>query len=303
MKILFNIAVLSIFAIAAFCLIPNKTQAQKSVFDKGTSVEVERIKQISLEFLNSRMAERGLVGDANTFAVENVSIDDLNMAHTKVRQTVNSIPVWEGEAIVHLNNDGSLFTITDDMKRLPVINTNANLSEKEAVSLARRAYRGSKFLTEEPKSDLWIFEGKDRTHLVYRVSMKREDGSAKTSMPVYFIDAQTGETVFSYDNLQTQAVTGSGSSLYSGVVSIGTYKLGATYYMENTIRKVGTFTFNNGTTSIFRLADADNVWSTGTQRTDDDAHFGAESTMNYYQAIHGRSRFNFVNYPLFNGLQ
>jgi hypothetical protein len=38
------------------------------------------------------------------------------MAHTKVRQTVGDVPVWEGEAIVHLKADGSLSTITDNLK-------------------------------------------------------------------------------------------------------------------------------------------------------------------------------------------
>ena len=60
-------------------------------------------------------------------------------------------------------------------------------------------------------------------------------------MPVVFIDAQTGEKVFEYDNLQT----GSGSSLYSGTVSINTSVSGSTYYMEDLTRKQGTFNMNN----------------------------------------------------------
>ncbi len=67
--------------------------------------------------------------------------------------------------------------------------------------------------------------------------MRREDGSKGTAMPVIFIDAQTGEKVFQYDNLQTA----SGTSLYSGTVTINTYLNGATYYMEDISRKVGTF--------------------------------------------------------------
>ena len=41
------------------------------------------------------------------YQIPKVEIDELRMAHTRVRQTVGSIPVWEGEAIVHLKSDGS----------------------------------------------------------------------------------------------------------------------------------------------------------------------------------------------------
>ena len=58
------------------------------------------------------------------------------MAHTSVRQTVGGVPVWEGEAIVHLKKDGELSTVTDDLKESVAVNTQPNLSEKDAIKLA-----------------------------------------------------------------------------------------------------------------------------------------------------------------------
>src|SRR5205823_7657703 len=109
-------------------------------------------------------------------------------------------------------------------------------------------------------------------HIVYRVQLRREDGSRDTAMPVYFIDAHTGKTVFSYDNLQTGAVVGNGVSLYSGTVSIDTFQdSSGTYYMEDLTRNIGTFDNRNGTgdslgASIFRFTDADNFWNSATQQ-------------------------------------
>ena len=281
-----QISVLAVFAVAiiAFGVVTKQTNANKPVFNAGTQDESATAEQISLGILRDRAAQRA-IGNVDEFKVQKVEIDDLKTAHTRVRQVVGGVPVWEGEAIVHLNTDGSLSTITDNLKEAVAVNTEPNLSEKDAISTARRMYKGSKNLTEEPTADLWIFRSDDRDHLAYRVQMRREDGSDKTAMPVIFVDAQTGEKVFGYDNLQT----GTGPSLYSGNVTIGTSSLSGTYYMENLTRKVGTFNYNNGTSAVVRFTDANDIWDTAAQKAGVDAQFGAEATMNYYQNAHARN--------------
>ncbi|HLM00159.1 MAG TPA: M4 family metallopeptidase, partial [Pyrinomonadaceae bacterium] len=131
-----------------------------------------------------------------------------------------------------------------------------------------------------------IFPATDsRTHLAYRVRMRREDGTRETAMPVIFIDAQTGEKIFEYDNLQTAT----GSSLYSGAVAIDTSSVGSTYYMEDLSRKIGTFDARNGTSTFYRLTDADDVWDISSQRAAVDAHYGAMKTFDYFKIVHGRN--------------
>ena len=116
------------------------------------------------------------------------------MAHTHVQQTVEGVPVWEGEAIVHLKPDGELSRITDDLKENITVNTQPNFKPEEALKFALRTKTGRvRTLTEEPTIDLWIFRGEERDHLAYRVEMPRLDGTELTSIPVVFIDAHTGE--------------------------------------------------------------------------------------------------------------
>jgi len=278
-------------AVFAFGLFMNKTNASKPVFNAGTQDELENAKQISLGVLRDRAAQRA-VGNVDEFQVEKVEVDNLKMAHTRVRQTVGGVPVWEGEAIVHLNQDGSLATVTDELKELININTQPNLSAKEAVAIVLDSYRGRAKLTEEPTADLWVYRAVDRDHLVFRVTTPRVDGSEGTSVPVTFIDAQTGEKVMEYNNLQT----GTGSSLYSGNVTINTTSSAGTFYMEDTTRRMGTFNMNStgnentgtgGTQS--RYTDTDDVWNTTIQRAGVDAHYGAAKTFDYYQTVHGRN--------------
>ena len=282
-KILSVCAVL-LAAVVTFTFLPVTSEAQKTIIGKGTALDVEQIKQISLDYLRSERLNRAVSG-ADELKVQSVSFDEMKMAHTKVRQTVNDIPVWESEAIVHLKADGELSAITDDLKDAVYVNTQASFSAEDAIDFAKKSYKGSKFLTEAPTADLWIYRAEDRDHLVYRVQMRREDGSKGTAMPVIFIDAQTGENVFQYDNLQTA----SGTSLYSGTVTINTYQNGATYYMEDISRKIGTFDSRNTTTSVYRFTDTNDIWDSTTQKAGVDAHYGAAKTMDYFNAAHNRN--------------
>ncbi len=273
-----------------FFVITGRVGATKPIFGQGGD-DLDVAKQISLGILRERASQRA-IGNVDEYQIQKVEVDELKMAHTRVRQTVAGIPVWEGEAIVHLKSDGSLSTVTDDLKESLYVDTNPTISEKEAVNLALDAYRGGAKLSESPTADLWVYRSETRDHLVYRVTTPRIDGSEGTSVPVTFIDAQTGEVVMQYDNLQT----GSGSSLYSGTVSISTTVSGATYYMEDTTRRMGTFNMNstgNETTGTggtqSRYTDTDDIWNTTIQRAGVDAHFGAAATFDYYQAVHGRN--------------
>ncbi len=283
-KFLSITAALAAIAFVVFTFLPRSSEANKTVFGNGSQDDIETVKQISLDYLRRETANR-LTGGADELKVQSVVFDDLKMAHTKVRQTVGDIPVWEGEAIVHIKADGSLASITDGLKDAVTVNTAPNFSMKDAVRIAEKIYGGSNFLTARPTADLWIYRGEDRDHLAYRVQMRREDGSDETAMPVIFIDAQTGEKIFQYDNLQTA----SGSSLYSGTVTINTYQSGSTYYMEDISHKVGTFDSRNTTSSTYRFTDTDNIWNSTTQRAGVDAHYGAAKVMDYYSAVHGRN--------------
>lgn len=288
------LGILAVFAIGllVFGLISKKADANRNIFSTGTPDELENAKQISLGILRDRAAQRA-IGNPDEYEVRRVEVDSVKMAHTHVRQMVDKIPVWEGEAIVHLKADGDLSLITDDLKENIQVNTQANLSADDAIFAAKRHLSYSaRFLTEQPKADMWIFRADDRDHLVYKVQLARLDGSAHTGAPVIFIDAQTGEKVYEYDNLQT----GTGSSLYSGNISIATSQSGVTYYMEDTVRRQGTFNMNStgnestgsgGTQS--RFTDTDDAWTATIQRAGVDAHFGAAKTFDFYQNILGRN--------------
>ena len=207
MKKLLSIFALFAIVLFVFGIVSRHTGANSNVFNSGSDDERELAKQISLNILRDRAAQRA-IGNPDEYIVKRVEIDDLKMAHTHVQQAFKGVPVWEGEAIVHLKGDGLLSDITDNLKESIAVDTTPNIIAGDALLMARRMTR-SRTLTDEPSVDLYIFRGEDRDHLAYRVQLPRLDGTENTSVPVIFVDAHTGEKVYEYDNLQT----GSGSSL------------------------------------------------------------------------------------------
>ncbi len=291
MKKILGFLTVIVAALFVFGIVSNRSGANDVIFGKDRAADQETAKQISLGILRGRAMQRG-VGNVDDFKVKRVEVDGLRMAHTHVQQTVGGVPVWEGEAIVHLKPNGELSTVTDQLKDSITLNLEANFKPAEAFAIAVETNEGRRVLTDEPIIDKWIFRGVGRDHLVYRVEMPRIDGTDRTSVPVVFIDAHTGEKVFEYDNLQT----GTGNSLYSGTVTISTSSSGSTFYMEDLTRRMGTFNMNNtgntttgtgGTQS--RYSGTDDSWSATNERAGVDAHYGAAKTFDYYQLVHGRN--------------
>ncbi|MBK6750814.1 MAG: M4 family metallopeptidase [Acidobacteria bacterium] len=299
MKKILGLLAIVVSVLIVFGTISKRAEANKALFGTGSQDEREVAKRISLDILRDRAAQSA-IGNVDEFEIQKVEIDELRMAHTRVRQTVGGVPVWGGEAIVHLKSDGTLATVTDDLRENISVNTTANFSQKEALRFAENAYAGRAKQTDSPMVDLYVYRGETRDHLVYRVETPRLDGTRHTSAPVVFIDAHTGEKVFEYDNLQT----GTGNSLYSGTVAIDTSQSGSTFYMEDLSRKMGTFNMNNtgntttgtgGTQS--RYSGTDDIWGvsgTGTNTEDAgvDAHWGARWTYDYFLNVHGRNGIN-----------
>ena len=291
MKKILVLTVLVVLAVSAFITFSNKTSASKTVFGKVTPDEIEKAKQKSLSVIKDKAARRGITND-NDFKVKKVDIDKLNMAHTRFQQTVNDVPVWEGEAIVHLNPDGELRNVTDNLKEAVAVSTQPNFSAAEALSFAKSFAGNAGRSNEKTKVELYIYRGETRDHLTYRVEMQNVENTENPSVPVIFVDAQTGEKVFEYNNLQT----GTGNSLYSGTLSISTSSAGSTYYMEDLTRRMGTFDMRTtGNTmfgtggSMYRFTGTDDIWNATNERAGVDAHYGAAKTYDYYLNVHGRN--------------
>ncbi|MEM9491112.1 MAG: M4 family metallopeptidase, partial [Myxococcota bacterium] len=162
---------------------------------------LQRAEALSRSYLQQNA---GLIAsDAPELWTEKVDIDDLSMAHTRFQQTVDNIPVFGAEAIVHLNPNGSLSTITDNLMTGLAAPTQPTLDDMQATDLAVMGHGGWDLISDEPRVDLQILRLDDGDHLAYRVQLAQLDSPDSAAMPVVFIDAVTGAELMSYDDLQT----------------------------------------------------------------------------------------------------
>ncbi|HZH89389.1 MAG TPA: M4 family metallopeptidase [Pyrinomonadaceae bacterium] len=268
-----------VFALA----MPRRDATAQRSGNSSASDKLARARDKALRVIEEHANRKGIAGRTD-LNVKRVEADDQEKTHTRFEQTHKGVPVFGGEAIVHLNSDESVFAVTDDLIESVQVDTEPYRTTDEAVRVAVSDLGCESCLTAPPAVDMQILRREGNDYLTYRVQLRREDGTHETSMPVYFVDAKTGNVVWEYNNLQTAT----GVSLYSGSVTINTYYKSPSYYLEDISRKIGTFDNRNTTGSTYRFTDADNYWDSASQKAGVDAHFGAAKVYDYFYNTHGR---------------
>lgn len=258
--------------------------------NSDSEAQIALATELSLEHIAGNLESFGL-GSLDELQVRKVWIDELGIAHAKFQQVWKDVEVFGAQIIVHLDVTGQAFDTTNGLvawvnKDLSV---DAAFDEKTITHDVVGKYDCVSCLTDEPLVDKQVLRHEGVDHLVYRVQLRRIDGSPETSMPVIFVDAFTGEQVWRYDNLQTASVAGTGTSTFGGTLTFTAYQNGTSYYLEDVGRKVGTFDYNNGTTSVYRTTDTDGVWNATNQKAAVDAHVGAAATYDYFKNTFNRN--------------
>ncbi|HEX6292708.1 MAG TPA: M4 family metallopeptidase [Herpetosiphonaceae bacterium] len=244
--------------------------------------------------------------DADTeLALRSAIQDDLNQTHVRLDQTHNGVPVFGGQLVAQLDSSG-VMSVGGRLYERARIDTRAALNPSQAIKAAVDAlgYQGE--FAHRPEAKLVVLPNQDGTAgatLTYSVRLEVEDGTDRTGHYQYFIDANTGSVVWSYNDIDYVTATGSGRSLYSGTVSINTDYTNSTYYLRDLTRgSMLTYTMRNGTSSGYYLTDADNVWGNFANSDEDtagvDAHFGAAKTWDYFYNVHGRRGINGNGYTM-----
>ena len=266
-------------------------------FSSGSTPELRWARNLTWRYLEDNRKEFGL-DRKNHMKMLRAWVDESAMAHVRVQQTFGDVPVFRGELIVHWNTNGTLSEVTNSWVSELQTETTPNLTQETAVRHATARFGCSDCLTSEPEVRLWVLrhEGVDR--LAYQVSLRREDGTNATSLPVYFVDAHTGEIFWDYDNLQTAT----GSSLYSGTVSFDTFRKRSgsafLYFLEDLGRNHGTYNYNSGTTIATLFSDTDDNWDAPIQQAAVDVHYGTSAVLDYYKNVHGRNGLDGMGGPV-----
>jgi Zn-dependent metalloprotease len=280
-------------------------------------------------FLAERAPLFGVDESEEAFRVTQASDDGFGRTHVRIHQEVGGVPVFGAESIVHLNQRGAVYAFNGDVyPEAARVDTRPSLAAGTAIEAAKAdlpagtVYRWENVAAPEdfgaadlpdwrPTAELVVYPiGKDFV-LAYHVTLA-VDAPRPANWEV-LVDAHTGAIVDRYNSIHTmhdaeahaestvspvvlQDGIGSGTSTFGGTLSIPTYLSGGNYYLYNTTRGpsyIRTMTANNGTSLPGSyVTDADNNFTSSSQRAAVDAHYGAVTTFDYYKNTHNRSSYD-----------
>ncbi|GHH39014.1 Zn-dependent metalloprotease [Streptomyces umbrinus] len=236
------------------------------------------------------------LGAKEKLVVKDVVKDNDGTLHTRYERTWAGLPVLGGDVVVHTppasQASGTVSSTFNTKQIIKVPSTTPTFSKSAAETKAlgaAKALDAEKATTDSARKVIWAGSGTPKLAWETVIGGLQDDGTPSRLHVI--TDATTGAKLYQYQDIKT----GTGNSQYSGTVTIGTTLSGSTYQLNDTTRGTHkTYSLNNGTSGTGTLmTDADDTWGTGsgsnTQTAGVDAHFGAQTTWDFYKNTFGRS--------------
>ncbi len=177
--------------------------------------------QASLDQLNAFpiLQHNGLLQHANASGLKPLSASSLNGEKiTRYQQLYKGLPIVGAQVTVS-KKPGKNSLVQSRVNGLVYsevnIDVTAKLNKQQVLDLAKKSYfKGNAFLqTAAESSELQIRKGADdQLKIAYTVSFRTLDDAHKPAWPFFVIDAQSGEILQYWNNIQTYADTGPGGN-------------------------------------------------------------------------------------------
>lgn len=209
-----------------------------------------------------------------------------NYVHQRYDLFYQGIKVWGAQLIRH-QKDGITYCINgryyQDIE-IPVI---PEIRGEEAVDIAESDLAQNNFRLEgEP--ELVVFPTEEKYYLAYKIILTKFD-----SQMIYFINAWTGEVVFKYNNVQTDATIGIGSGTLGDQKKMSTEFKENQYWAVDILRPALLVTadmwHSEDIYSAYYMVDDDNHW---TEAPAVDAHAYLGWVYDYFYLVHNRKGMN-----------
>ncbi|MFJ1971741.1 M4 family metallopeptidase [Streptomyces sp. NPDC087903] len=234
------------------------------------------------------------LGAKERLVVRDVVKDANGTLHTRYERTYAGLPVLGGDLVVDTAKSGATGAVRKATRAaIKPATTSAALpaakAEKQALSAARSAGATSPDADRAPRKVIWAGAGTPTLAYETVVGGLQEDGTPNELHVV--TDAATGKKLYEYQGIET----GTGNTMYSGSVTLGTTQSGSTYNLTDGARGGHkTYNLNHGTSGTGTLfSGPDDVWGNGSasnlETAGADAHYGAALTWDYYKNVQGRS--------------
>ena len=267
---------------------------------------------IALKILQTWQPALGL-DQRNSFSVNGITPDPvMGRVDVRVAQYYQGVPVFGGEAIMHMKGEG-VRGFTDCLQRKLDVDVHPSLTPSEGLALAMADLGAKGPFVLPPSTELVVARMKLgpgrpalREALLYHVHAELENGAPETAHVDYLIDAHSGAIAKKWSTLATAARVGTGISQFSGRVRLSTNSVAEGYELRDPTRgdsgnTVLDLAHGSGETPGKIFVSATNLWGDGLNYSGGetssnngetaavDAAYGSQWTWDYYKRVHGRN--------------
>lgn len=239
-----------------------------------------------------------LFGDPGSVHLETVDVQpgiDTPVTHVRYQQQLAGVPVFQGEVVVHVREDGSVgsfqgrthaVTAAEDFDSKPSL----DLEELETFVRSHFAVDADFAEYSDPELVVWVQDGAAR--LAWSLSVLAQDFPGTADI---LVDAHSGEVVL--ESFATDPLTATACDPFGHSLSINTTNpIGAPFQLHDKTRPAkirgydqgGAFTW----TQSAPLTDGDNDWCAGAQQEPALGHDNMGKVLDFFQSNFGRSSYN-----------
>jgi Zn-dependent metalloprotease len=283
-----SIAAVAALAATGLALAPTGANATTTAGNPG--VAAARASSLASAQEKATETAKGLkLGAKEGLTVRDVLRDANGRTHVRYNRTFAGLRVIGGDLVVHKTPKGAIERVDKaGSGAVEVASTKAKIPPRTATATGRSE---ATFAPSKSRAELVVYAAGAKPRLAYDVVVEGVGADQTPSRLHTIVDARTGKQLAKWDDIKE----GTGHSIYSGTVAIGTSGSAPSFKMSDPTRGGNNTTDLNGATSgsgtLF--TDADDIWGNGT--TSDrasagvDAHYGAQLTWDYYKNTHGRN--------------
>ncbi|MCZ8538627.1 M4 family metallopeptidase [Paenisporosarcina quisquiliarum] len=292
-----------------------KSNTPDFISGKLTAPSNKAAKDIALNYLAEKQGLYKTSNDSySNFKVLNETKDEVGFTLVKLQQVYKGVPVFGSVLTAHVDKDGVLTAVSGELApeldKKQTLKSGAKIKHAEAQAIAAKDMAAklgqAPELEKEAKPEFVIYVKDGKANYAYALEFEFLHPSPGNYQ--YFVDAQTGDILASYNQVHQVGKPSPGVTSPTGTNTVGTGKgvLGDTKsfntvtnsngsYLVDRTRGNGIFTYNakNRTQTPGTLwLDADNVLNAAYDGAAVDAHAYAAQTYDYYKNVHSRNSYD-----------
>ncbi|MCX4548080.1 MULTISPECIES: M4 family metallopeptidase [unclassified Streptomyces] len=229
------------------------------------------------------------LGSQEKLIARDVIKDADGATHTRYERTYAGLPVLGGDLVVHTAKSGATSVTKATKSTIKVAGTTATVkpatAQQKALVAAKSAGSAKTSADQAPRKVIWAASGKPALAYETVVGGFQDDGTPSQLHVV--TDATTGKKLAEWQAVKT----GTGTSEYSGKVTLGTTKSGSNYTLNDAGRGGHmTYNLNHGSSGKGTLySNTTDTWGNGLASNSEtaavDAHYGAAETWDFYKDV------------------